>query len=200
MGRTASPSLDDLLAKARAAHESIHGVDDTATLMRAFEAGDALLAAKAKLPHGGWWVALGVTGIPSSTARLYMQLARNRDQILAAGCTSIRQARRLLAGTKPHRSTTTTKGRARPGTDRYQEGYADGFRRGRAEGYTAGQAAGPARTRADRNGQGFTMDPKDLRWLITLAHPDRHQGDFRATRVTQTLNAFATHTRQKATS
>jgi hypothetical protein len=198
MGRSASPSLDDLLAKARRAHESIHGVDDAAMLERAMEAGDALIALKAmtRKPRGLWSTTLAATGIPGSTARLYMQLARNRDRILAAGCTSIRQARRLLIGTQPRRSSTTTKGRSRPGTDRYQEGYADGFRRGRAEGYTAGHAAGP-RARADRNGQGFAMDPKDLRWLITLAHPDRHQGNLRATRVTQALNAFAT--RQKAT-
>jgi hypothetical protein len=69
--------------------------------MRALEAGDALAAAKARVSHGEWAQRLPSTGIPPSTARLYMQLARERDRIPAAGCTSIREARRLLAGTKP---------------------------------------------------------------------------------------------------
>jgi hypothetical protein len=45
-------------------------------------------------------------------------------------------------------------------------------------------AAGAART---------PLDPKDLRRLIMQAHPDRHGGDLRATRVTQWLNNIAGH-------
>jgi len=74
----------------------------------------------------------------------------------------------------------------RPVADRYEEGYADGYRAGRADGMTA------ARRRPQPNGHGaLPLDRKDLRWLVGLAHPDKHATDksvLRATRITQWLN------------
>jgi hypothetical protein len=178
-------ALDELIARARRAHESIQA-EPAAALERAFEAGDALTAAKAQVERGRWADVLRPTGIPASTARLYMQLARERPRVLAAGCTSIREARRLLAGTKPSRPRQP-KGEwsTRTVPDRYQEGYADGYRAGRADGFAAGQAQ-PSRSR--RDGRPLPLDRKDLRWLVGLAHPDRHDGELRATRATQWLN------------
>lgn len=182
----ADPSPEALLRQARLAHESIHKIDSAAALARAFDAGDALRAAKAQLQHGQWSEALASTGIPPSTAQLYMQLSRERARILAAGCTSISEARRLLAGTKPRaRRTTTTGRRARPVEDQhaYEKGYADGYQAGRADGFRTGQA----QPRARRTGDHLPVASKDLKWLIGLAHPDRHDNDLRATRVTQWL-------------
>jgi len=186
-------TVEELLARARAAHESIRA-EPAAALTRAFEAGDALIAAKAQVAHGEWAAALASTGIPASTARLYMQLARERDRIVAAGCTSIREARQLLAGTKP-RKPRTARGTRSEAPDRYEEGYAAGYRAGRADGVAAGYLAGQAdaaagKTQDARKNGSLPLDRKDLRWLVGLAHPDKH-GDkvnLRATRVTQWLN------------
>jgi hypothetical protein len=187
--RTAkTPTLAELLARARAAHESI-GAEPAAALARALDAGDALIAAKARVPRGEWSEQLATTGIPLSTARLYMQLARERARIQAAGCTSIREARRLLAGTKPRkpapgpRSSREGGWSTRKVPDRYEEGYGDGYRAGRADGYAAGQA----QPKQPANGA-LPLDRKDLLWTIKLAHPDMHDGELRATRVTQWLN------------
>jgi hypothetical protein len=67
-------SLAELIARARAAHAAVSG-EPRAALLRAFEAGDALLAIKAQVAHGEWGACLRETGIPLSTARLYMQMA-----------------------------------------------------------------------------------------------------------------------------
>jgi hypothetical protein len=207
---TATPSLDTLVTRARQAHESIQR-EPAAALTRAFEAGDALIAIKARLAHGVWAATLRRTTIPPSTARLYMQLARERARILAAGCTSIRQARRLLAGTKPRAARRGRAGGARAGRhartgeappDRYQEGYADGYQAGRADGYAAGLATAKVRDQASR-GRATPPPPeaRDLRWLLTLVHPDKHQDDqtiLRATRVTVWVNALLAQARQAA--
>ena len=109
---------------------------------------------------------------------VYAVGARERVRILAAGCTSIREARRLLAGTKPPpRSRGERKtANGKDGKDRYEEGYSDGYRAGRADG-------------AGANGS-VSLSRKDLRWLVTLAHPDRNDGALQATRVTQWLNGL----------
>jgi hypothetical protein len=49
-----------------------------------------------------------------------------------------------------------------------------------------GQAS--ARARRGAGADGLPLDRKDLRWLVKLTHPDRNDGDPRATRVTQWLN------------
>jgi hypothetical protein len=110
----AADQLADLIARARAAHESIQ-LEPAGALMRALDAGDALNAAKALVKHGEWSAKLAETGIPASTAQLYMQLARNRALIIAAGCTSIREARALISDRKPPRRKRA--GRTHVGSD-----------------------------------------------------------------------------------
>jgi hypothetical protein len=136
-----------------------------------------------------------------------MQLARERERILAAGCRSIREARRLLAGTAPRPPRDGAGGGRRGRTeqekeDRYKKGYAkgyeDGYRRGRADGIAAGQAAARARRGAEGDGK-TPLDKKDLKWLIKLAHPDRNDGDLRATRVTQWLNELLAKAKEERT-
>jgi hypothetical protein len=51
-------AVEELLAQARRAHESIH-VDSTLALRRALEAGEALLEAKARVRRGEWTERLG---------------------------------------------------------------------------------------------------------------------------------------------
>jgi hypothetical protein len=202
MAKSVHSSLEALLQQARLAHEAISRVDPSAALASALDAGDALLAIKAQLHRGEWTAALASIGIPASSARLYMQLARNRDRIVAAGCASIREARRLLAGTRPRARTHSTSGtRGRPATDRYDEGYADGYRAGRADGYQTGYQAGQATTRRRDTpptaAAALPFDIKDLRWLITKAHPDKNPDDLRATRVTQVLNELLEKARKR---
>jgi hypothetical protein len=67
-----------------------------AVLEAALEAGEGLTSLRERLPHGAWEGTLQEIGIPSRTARLYMQLARHREEIAAAQCGSIRQAQALL--------------------------------------------------------------------------------------------------------
>jgi hypothetical protein len=157
---------------------------------------ELLIAAKAQVLRGEWAVRLASTEIPASTARLYMQLARERERIMLAGCTSIRKARRLLAGTKPRASSRSrwrsVYGEPRPAADRYEEGYADGYRAGRVD----GRSAAMAESRSEADGSAPSpLDRKDLRWLVALAHPDKHMDEkvsLRATRVTQWLNELLT--------
>jgi hypothetical protein len=182
-------ALAELLKRARLAHASARGGLE---LARAMDAGDALLAAKAIVAHGAWTDRVAETGIPPSTAALYMQLARNKKRITAAGCSSIRQARELLADRVPPRRGTRTKTarRARTGkqstSDRYAEGYEAGYRAGRADAFQATQTAHPSRPLAD------LPTDADMNWLLALAHPERHldndKGVLAATRVMQWLN------------
>jgi hypothetical protein len=185
--------LDELIAAARAAHAAIQ-VEPEA-LSHAFAAGEALSGAKALCSHGEWTETLGATGIPASTARLYMQLYRSKDRITAAGCRSIRQARVLLADVKPNKPprkrrivTDDTTTSARGVGDRYAEGYGDGYRAGQADGYVRGVATKANGKAADN---GWQPAERDLKWLIGLAHPDHHLDDktiLRATRITAWLN------------
>jgi hypothetical protein len=177
MGRT----IKHLLDRARREADGARG-EGSVALEHALRAGDALNEARSLARHGEWTERLRASGIPLSTARLYMQLARERERVEAAGCSSIREARRLVAGTKPRKPPSRAKNgrRRRPAADRYEEGYADGYRAGRAD--------GAAQARSSRSNGSLPLDRKDLRWLIKQAHPDRHDGDLRATRVTQWLN------------
>jgi hypothetical protein len=179
-------TLAQLLDTATRAHRAIHGADalGSLALRSAFDAGDALIAAKARVDRGQWADTLAQTGIPPSTARLYMQLARNRERILAAGCTSIREARRLLTDRKPPRKRAATRAStAAPADDRYEEGYMDGYRAGRADG---AREAGAGR----RNGRPPQLAERDIKWLIKRAHPDHNaeRDSLKANRATAWLN------------
>ena len=185
-----SDSLEELLDRARDAHHSIRG-DDATSLHRALDAGDALLEAKQRVARGQWGKRLAETGIPSSTARLYMRLAQHRDRIEAAECTSIREARELLtdrtSAPKPRRRHTVSEHER--GGDRYDEGYEAGYTAGAKDGYSRGLADGQATAHARSNGR-VDLDRRDVKWLVKLAHPDMHDGDLRATRVTQWLTSL----------
>ncbi len=186
--------LAQLIAQVVEDHEAIHR-DPAAALMRALDAGDALSEIKALLERGQWETTLDAMRLPPSTARLYMQLARNRETILAAGCTSIREARQMLSDSKPRRPPRERSHRgdsgggsggeakrAAPPSDRYDEGYADGYRAGRADGHQAANAH-------TSNGK-WTPSDRDLKWLIRVAHPDHHQDPqeiLKATRATAWL-------------
>jgi hypothetical protein len=198
MSATTTDRLAELIARVVKDHEAIHR-DPAAALIRALDAGDALAEIKALVKRGQWETTLETMQLPSSTARLYMQLGRNREIILAAGCTSIREARQMLSDSKPRRPS---RGRSRgderagessgastgegegdaPRSDRYDEGYADGYRAGRADGHSTG----PTPT----NGK-WKPSERDLKWLIRVSHPDHHQDPqeiLKATRATAWLN------------
>ena len=75
--------LDDLAARIRAAHEAAEKHQGDA-LDSAFTAGELLLEAKRRLKHGKWggWLAEHCR-MSDRTARLYMQLMRNREVLQA---------------------------------------------------------------------------------------------------------------------
>jgi hypothetical protein len=79
-----SNSLTVLAARINAEH-----AETSLALERGVEhalaAGDLLIEAKQQLPHGQWapWIKANCPGISGRTIRLYMQLARNRDELEA---------------------------------------------------------------------------------------------------------------------
>src|SRR5215212_9148639 len=79
--QTLPDSLDDLAAVAVAEHEAFER-DARSAIGHAIRAGEALIAAKARVRHGEWlpWLA---AHFPASerTARRYMQLAENRSRV-----------------------------------------------------------------------------------------------------------------------
>jgi Protein of unknown function (DUF3102) len=81
---TQNVELDELAQRIRAAQQSI-AKNVSAALTKAMDAGDALIAAKAKLKHGGWmkWLEANCDGLSGRTARVWMQLAENRGVIEA---------------------------------------------------------------------------------------------------------------------
>jgi hypothetical protein len=97
--------LDDLAKRVRAAHKAIEEASANA-LSQALAAGDALIEAKNRgVGSIGWerWVSMHCL-LPLSTARLFMQLARNRPHIETAlkqdPLLSLRAARRLVSKPK----------------------------------------------------------------------------------------------------
>jgi hypothetical protein len=95
------PILDQLVRRVRDAHRAVQGLSANA-LAAALEAGDALIELKAHGVPGNWerWVSAACS-LGVSTARLYMQLARHRDEVEAAlrenPTVSLRAVRRLIA-------------------------------------------------------------------------------------------------------
>ena len=182
--------VDDLLAQAAAAHRSGHG-DPSRALAAALDAGDAIAAAKALVDRGHWAATLRRAGIAPSTAFLLMRLAAHRTLIEGADCTSIRQARRLVAA---HRAGERAR---RPRN--YEEGYRAGYAEGTRDGYSNGYAAGAATTtprmsrrRADRE-VGGPPSKADLKWALRRIHPDVVEAADaqRAHRVVAWLNAMS---------
>lgn len=160
---------------------------------RALEAGEALLAAKKLVRHGEWATTLAKIGIPQSTAALYMALARNRERIEAAGCTSVRQARDLISDRQPPAPRQSIRAWTISQDEAYERGYHQGYKVGYAAGYRAGKADGVAAAPSGVQSDAAPPRTRDLLWLISLAHPDKHQDAAvvqKATRVTQWLNAL----------
>ena len=186
--RTAS-RVEELLGQAAAAHRTKHG-DQRPALASALDAGDALAAAKALVDHGHWAATLRRAGIPPSTAFVFMRLAAHRSLIEGAECTSIRQARRLVAA---HRAGERAR---RPPSfeEGYRAGYAEGTRDGYSNGYAAAAATTPrlSRRRADR-GVGGPPSKADLKWALRRIHPDVVEAAdaARAHRVAAWLNAMS---------
>jgi hypothetical protein len=120
-----------------------------------------------------------------------MRLAAHRSLIEGAECTSIRQARRLVAA---HRAGERAR-RPRSYEEGYRAGYAEGTRDGFSNGYTAGAATTTPRSsrrRGDR-GSGGPPSKADLKWALRRLHPDvvgAADAD-RAHRVTAWLNAIS---------
>ncbi len=99
-----SNSLIDLAARIKAEHEACTAALRSG-LKYAIAAEDLLIEAKSHLEHGAWlpWLK-EYCAVSERTARLYMRLAANRDQIEAISATvadlSIRGAIALLAAPK----------------------------------------------------------------------------------------------------
>ena len=182
--------VEDLLGRAAAAHRNGHG-DPKRALASALDAGDAIAAAKALVERGQWAATLRRTGIPPSTAFVFMRLAAHRSLIEGAECTSIRQARRLVAD---HRAGERAR-RPRSYEEGYRAGYAEGTRDGYSNGYAAAAAATTprlSRRRADRD-VGGPPSKADLKWALRRIHPDVVEAADaeRAHRVTAWLNAMS---------
>ena len=101
VGGAEQPSLDALAARANEAHQSaMRSAREVAEHARA--AGEALLAAKARVQHGEWgpWLRKNVK-FSERTARVYMEVARRWPEIQRNGSTaavlSLRDALYLLA-------------------------------------------------------------------------------------------------------
>jgi hypothetical protein len=92
-------TLDTLAETANREHELVLEAG-TAMVAHAIKAGEALLKAKELVGHGGWehWLVENIADKSLTTPRLYMRLARHRDQVLAAGPASLNVAQKLLIG------------------------------------------------------------------------------------------------------
>lgn len=181
--------VEELLGQAAAAHH--HGHGDPSQLASALDAGDAIAAAKTLVDRGHWAAALRRAGIAQSTAFVLMRLAAYRSLIEEAECTSIRQARRLVAA---HRAGE----RARRAPS-YEEGYRAGYAQGKLDGYSNGYAAAASskttrlsRRRPDRD-VGGPPSNADLKWALRRIHPDVVEAADaeRAHRITVWLNAMS---------
>jgi hypothetical protein len=76
-----SNSLPELAARIRAEHAAT-GAALKSSIDHSIAAGELLIEAKAKVPHGGWLPWLGDNcAISERTAQLYMRLAKNRSAI-----------------------------------------------------------------------------------------------------------------------
>lgn len=100
----APTTLDELASIANRAHKRIHlaGRD---LIEHAIRAGDALLKARARVPHGEWidW-ATEHLDMHITTAYRYMRIAEHQDRVLASDAQSIETAIQLLADL-PRRGT-----------------------------------------------------------------------------------------------
>jgi hypothetical protein len=96
-------TLESLAVRIHAAHQQVEGALQT-SLEHARTAGELLLEAKSRFPHGQWlpWLQATVC-FSEATAQRYMQIARRWDELMKARTVrdlTLRDALRLL-GTRP---------------------------------------------------------------------------------------------------
>jgi hypothetical protein len=101
---SALPAYHDLIDQANAAHADAEAAAATA-IGHALRAGELLTRAKAATPHGQWAAVLAARFKGSErTARLYMQIHRNRgaieERLQRGNALPIREAARLLADSR----------------------------------------------------------------------------------------------------
>lgn len=93
-------SLPALAAAVRREHDAARTAVGVA-VAHGMAAGEALIAAKAALPHGAWaaWLKANVPDLGVRSVQLYMRLARNRHQIEAQRVADLplREAVKLLS-------------------------------------------------------------------------------------------------------
>jgi hypothetical protein len=91
-------SLEDLVVAIAREHELVRSSLSNG-LNHALRAGDLLLDARARIPHGQWgsWLADQDLNITMEHATTYMRIARHRDLVIRMGATTLGQARGLLA-------------------------------------------------------------------------------------------------------
>jgi hypothetical protein len=101
-----SNSLADLAARIKAEHEAA-GAAIKKGLQHSIAAGALLVEAKDQVPHGQWlqWIKEHC-GMPERTARLYMRLARHRNEIGNVADLTVRGAIDLLARSKDEADAT----------------------------------------------------------------------------------------------
>src|SRR5207248_10165394 len=91
-------ALSDLAKRINAEHQAAERAYQTA-IGHALKCGDALIVAKSRLPHGEWmrWLNESCPAISDWTARVYMQVARHREEIEAklAGSANLRIERAI---------------------------------------------------------------------------------------------------------
>jgi hypothetical protein len=102
--RPVGDELMGLSARINAAHAEARTAAQSA-LTHAREAGELLIEAKARLPHGEWlpWLGANCPDIAERTAQTYMRIAREWNRLNPSRGTDLplREARRLLADPKP---------------------------------------------------------------------------------------------------
>lgn len=93
------PTLDELVKTINREHDAVMDAAQS-VVAHAILAGEALIQAKALVPHGQWeaWTGQQFPDRHGKTLRLYMRLARNADAIREANPKTITAAQRLIVG------------------------------------------------------------------------------------------------------
>jgi hypothetical protein len=87
----------------------------------AIRAGEGLIEAKARLPHGAWlpWLAENVPGFSARSATNYMRLARNRNAV--ADLVTVREAVAVLTAPRQQLDPETRGAELEPGSPEWHE-------------------------------------------------------------------------------
>lgn len=106
-------TLEDLARTIEAEHQATARAG-RAMVEHAIKCGQALLAAKEQVPQGHWerWLLDTFPDRTTKTWRLYMRIAKHREQVRASGASNLNEAHRLLAGEPARRGDAQMKARA----------------------------------------------------------------------------------------